>query len=148
VLRCHKNDLKYSSVRERIAELVSLTDRIVDGTHARFGDVNELLPEVDVLISDYSGLMHDFLLLDRPIVLVPYDFDRFDRSIGFFYDYRNDAPGAWCTSADMVLEAINFSVLHPGADSAKRERLVRRIFSLRDGHSCERISSLLSNSPN
>ena len=143
VLRCHKNDLAFPEVRERLDLLISLSDRIIDGTHSRFGDVNDLLPEVDVLVSDYSGIVHDFLLLDRPIVLVPYDRASFEQANGFFYDYDEMAPGDVAVTGEQFLTALDLAFESPNHHQGKRQRLCDLVFDYQDDHACERVSNLI-----
>ena len=42
----------------------------------------------DGLISDYSGIIFDFLLLDRPIILLPYDESEYisERNVNFDFE--------------------------------------------------------------
>jgi len=143
VLRCHKNDLVFPEVREKMELLVSLSDRIIDGTHSRFGDVNHLLPEVDVLVSDYSGIVHDFLLLDRPIILVPYDRASFEQSNGFFYDYDEMAPGDVAVTGEQFLTALHLAFDSPNHHKGKRQRLCDLVFAYQDDHACERVAHLI-----
>lgn len=143
VLRCHKNDLVFPEVRDKIELLVSLSDRIIDGTHSRFGDVNHFLPEVDVLVSDYSGIIHDFLLLDRPIVLVTYDRASFEQSNGFFYDYDEMAPGDVAVTGEQFLTALHLAFDSPNHHKGKRQSLCDLVFSYQDDHACERVAHLI-----
>ena len=47
--------------------------RILILNEDKVSDIMEVLNAFDILISDYSGLMFDYLLLDRPLILLPYD---------------------------------------------------------------------------
>ena len=52
-------------------ELETYNNRIISANQDKFEDVMELLKYVDVLITDYSSIYIDFLLLDRPIIFLP-----------------------------------------------------------------------------
>ena len=57
-------------------------------------DVAEILPEVDLLVNDYSSIQSDFMLLGRPMVFVPYDLDEFLTMQNFCYpNYDFWCPG-------------------------------------------------------
>jgi CDP-glycerol glycerophosphotransferase (TagB/SpsB family) len=57
-------------------------------------EVDEILPEVDLLINDYSSIQSDFMLLDRPMIFVPYDMDKFLTLQDFCYpNYDFWCPG-------------------------------------------------------
>ncbi|KPC82571.1 MULTISPECIES: bifunctional glycosyltransferase/CDP-glycerol:glycerophosphate glycerophosphotransferase [Streptomyces] len=61
----------------------------VSGHH----DVSELLALTDVLVTDYSSIMFDYALLDRPIVLFAPDLDAYAAERGSYFDLREKAPG-------------------------------------------------------
>ena len=70
-------------------------------------DVMKILPEVDLLITDYSSIQTDFLLLDRPIIYVPYDLDEFQEREGLCYpDYDFWTPGEKVHSFKEMEKAI------------------------------------------
>lgn len=82
--------------------------------------VNHLLPFVDVLVSDYSSIYHDYLLTDRPILLIPYDFDHFSHIQGFMYDYHALRPGPAIDSMAEFLQSLE--AIFGGADPYRKER--------------------------
>lgn len=53
----------------------------------------ELLPFVDVLITDYSSIYMDFLPFNRPIVFVDDQLDRFEQVRGIAFNYDRYFPG-------------------------------------------------------
>lgn len=51
-------------------------------------DVYSVLKNIDVLITDYSSIYFDFLLLrDKNIILFPFDKDEYINSRGFYFNY-------------------------------------------------------------
>ncbi|MFJ8887421.1 CDP-glycerol glycerophosphotransferase family protein [Streptomyces sp. NPDC102402] len=60
---------------------------------SRHHDVSELLALADVLVTDYSSIMFDYALLDRPIVLFAPDLDAYAAERGSYFDLREKAPG-------------------------------------------------------
>ena len=51
-------------------------------------DVYRILPYVSVLISDYSGIIFDFLYYERPIIFAPFDLDEYlNKTRGVYFDY-------------------------------------------------------------
>lgn len=55
-------------------------------------DVNQLLAEVDVLISDYSSIITEFSLLNRKMIFYIPDYDYYF-DYGLNEDFRNNLPG-------------------------------------------------------
>lgn len=52
----------------------------------------QLLPVADILISDYSSVIFDFLILEKPIVLYAPDLQEYERNNELYIDYY-DLPG-------------------------------------------------------
>jgi len=144
LLRPHVNDYnKFKTVRENISSLSDQSPYIRKATHNEFADVNSILPFVDILISDYSAIYHDFLLLDRPMILIPYDFEDFKHNNGFLYDYYGNVPGPTINSFDQFTEYI-LSLLN-GNDPHQQARLklYKKIHEFDDDQSNQRIINLI-----
>ncbi|NBE55394.1 bifunctional glycosyltransferase/CDP-glycerol:glycerophosphate glycerophosphotransferase [Streptomyces boluensis] len=91
-------------------------------------DVSELLCLADALITDYSSIMFDYALLDRPIVLYAPDLDAYATERGSYFDLRERAPGPVVESEEELLRV--FADLKP-ADTEHAER--RREFAAEFG---------------
>ena len=55
-------------------------------------DIHNLLPEIDLLISDYSSVITDFLLLKRPIIFHIPDYEYYN-NYGLNVDFKSFLPG-------------------------------------------------------
>jgi CDP-glycerol glycerophosphotransferase (TagB/SpsB family) len=144
LLRSHVNDLKkYASTRQFLQQLAQASDCIRLATHDQVADVNSLLPYVHILVSDYSALYHDYLLLDRPIILIPYDYEEFEQQNGFLYDYYKNLPGPAVTTFDQFCGYV--SQISQGKDPHQmpRRQLRDKIHKYQDDQSCFRVAKLL-----
>ncbi len=56
-------------------------------------DVCEYLKYADVLVTDYSSVYFDFLLLNRPIIFAPFDFEHYVMCRSFGFPYEEVTPG-------------------------------------------------------
>ncbi len=56
-------------------------------------DINEILGQFDLLITDYSSIYLDFLLTLKPILFLPYDYEKYKNKIGFTIPYEQATPG-------------------------------------------------------
>jgi CDP-glycerol glycerophosphotransferase len=56
-------------------------------------DVTSLLLLTDTLITDYSSIMFDYALLDRPMVFFASDLEEYVRCRGAYFDLAEHAPG-------------------------------------------------------
>lgn len=106
-------------------------------------DPNEFLWITDILISDLSGIITEFMVLDRPII----------------YIEPNENPSPWIDSdmpknfraghivkcIDTLIDSINDSIINPEKFSKNRKELLKKIFFNLDGKSshraCEAILS-------
>ncbi|WP_417791602.1 CDP-glycerol glycerophosphotransferase family protein [Stutzerimonas xanthomarina] len=68
-------------------------------------DINEFLSVVDVLVSDYSSILIDFLVLDRPIVLHVPDLREYTEDRGLYLDL-DDLPCCITVSNDELVEGV------------------------------------------
>jgi len=79
-------------------------DRFFDFTH--FADGLNLLHVTDVLITDYSSIIYEFSLLDRPMLFFAPDKVNYAATRGFHRDYDDTAPGRVCDTFDEVIDAL------------------------------------------
>lgn len=143
LLRPHVGELCQPGLVGYLNELASGNDRVVMATHEAAPDVNSILPFIDILISDYSALYHDFLLLNRPMIFIPYDFQSFDKQNGFLYDYYNNLPGPNVTSYSDFANHLH-SLLSGRDDYADaRHSLAQKIHSYTDDQSTQRVVALI-----
>ena len=137
LLRRHGNDVTNTAS----ADKQLCHERIVFANRDRFPDVQLLLPYVDVLITDYSGIYFDFLLLDRPIIFVPYDLDDYEARRGFLFDYHHFTPGPKVVTQKAWLAALQKYLADPTLDSEWRNRVRHQFHRFDNGRSCERVVS-------
>ncbi len=110
-------------------------------------DVYPMLRLTDLLVTDYSSIYFDYLLLNRPIVFFPYDFEKYtgkDRELNF--EYSTVVPGPKCMTQESLLAEIR-SILINDNDlyREKREAVLNIAFDHKDGRSSERIWEYLRN---
>lgn len=60
----------------------------------------------DILVADYSSLIFEFSLLERPMLFFAYDLEEYDRDRSFYYDYKSFVPGKIVTDTDEIIEAV------------------------------------------
>jgi CDP-glycerol glycerophosphotransferase len=59
----------------------------------QYHEIMDYLNEFDALITDYSSIYFDYLLLDRPIIFLPYDYSEYMEVIGMTVPFDEFAPG-------------------------------------------------------
>jgi CDP-glycerol glycerophosphotransferase len=73
---------------------------------SKFDDINELYIISDVLITDYSSVLFDYAILQRPIILYMPDLEYYQNNVRGLYFNPKSIPGDCVTSIDQILNAI------------------------------------------
>lgn len=69
--------------------------------------IDDLLLAADVVITDYSSIMFDYALLDRPMLFFVYDLEEYrDELRGFNIDLESEAPGPLLKTTEEVAAAL------------------------------------------
>lgn len=111
------------------------TDVIKDITKMGF-DPQVCLYYSDVLVSDYSSVWIDYLILQRPLIFYFYDnFEEDDQ--GVFYDIRQDPPGHFCYSENELFETIKL-IRENYKSMCPTKHIIDKFHKYPDGNSCER----------
>ena len=71
-----------------------------------YPDVEDLLVAADILVSDYSGIIFDFSLLEKPIICFIYDLETYKKERGFFVDIEHFLPFKKCNTEEELYDAI------------------------------------------
>lgn len=86
-LRGHINDNFSQNEVQSSKRIILLNDDICP-------DINNYLHNIDILITDYSSIYFDYLLLNRPCIFIPYDLELYKEKRGLLLDdYDFWAPG-------------------------------------------------------
>lgn len=100
----------------------------------------QLLAAADVLVSDYSSVIFDYLLLDRPLVLYAPDLPEYLQKDQFYIDYK-ELPGEIVTEEEQLYGAIVRAF--DGHMAEERRRFRERYMCMCDGHALERLITFL-----
>ena len=108
--------------------------------HSTDGDIYPLLKYTDILITDYSSIFFDFLLLNRPIIFFDYDFKEYSSNMGgFVYDYEKMTPGPKVKNQGQLIEAIGKQLSNEDEFHQTRFSLCQKLFTHQDANSSQRI---------
>ena len=135
LMRGHREEM------ERISENYGeeKLSRILPAHQEFFPDAQRLLAHVDVLVTDYSSIYLDFLLLDKPMIFIPYDLEQYQSYRGFLFDYDTHTPGDKVGTQAEFIESIDRALNKPEL-GAKERALMKNLFhTYEDGKSSERI---------
>ena len=115
-------------------DLFTRHPRIHDVT--RYPDIADLYLAADALVTDYSSVMFDFVLTDRPVVLLVPDLDRYrDVERGFYFDIETRSPGPLVTTTAEVVDVLTA----PDTWGARREGFRTAFCPFEDGSASARV---------
>ena len=104
-------------------------------------DIYPALRNIDLMVTDYSSIYMDYLLINKPVLFFPYDYEKYiskDRNIQF--DYNWITPGSKCYNQDELFQEIENVLINNVDDyKEKREEIKNMAFKDPDGNSSKRI---------
>ncbi len=99
--------------------------------------IEDLLCVSDICITDYSSLVFEYSLFEKPIIFYAYDLDNYCDWRGFYYDYYEISPGPVCkTNKEMIHYIEN---LDTQFDKEKIKDFRYKFMRSCDGKSTDRI---------
>lgn len=105
-----------------------------------YSSEQELMLMSDILITDYSSIMIEFAMLNKPIVFFTYDFDSYmTQERGFYFDFRSTVPGPIVIDSNQLINVIK----NREFDESKMSEFVKTQFDEIDGKSSKRVVDFL-----
>jgi len=103
-------------------------------------DVQQLLMESRMLLTDYSSVFFDFAYMNKPLVYFQFDKNRFHDShyAEGYFDYDRDGFGPCCTSLQEVVDSLVGAIKNNCVQPETYAKRVTEFFMSRDGKNCER----------
>lgn len=109
------------------------SEQVLDLTS--FADITTLLVVCDILITDYSSLIFEWGLLNKPIIYYAYDLEEYEASRGIYFPFDEYVYGNVVKTEGELVKAIQ----NPGTFEKDRTRFLSKFMGAIDGRSCERI---------
>ena len=70
-------------------------------------DANLPMIASDMLVTDFSSIMFDYLSLDRPVIIFADDYDHYmNDARGTYFDLKTNPPGPVTESVEALMEAV------------------------------------------
>lgn len=109
-----------------------------------FVDTNELLGIVDILITDYSSIMFDYMVTKNPIILYCYDKEEYEKERGFLLSLE-EMPAPICSNIDEVINSINNIDIIAKENSDKYKKCIEKYNYNDDGRATDRAIDYIFN---
>lgn len=112
-----------------------------DMTRGKGMNINELMTVADICISDYSSLVFEYSLFERPMIFFAFDLDDYIDARGLYYDFDEITPGPVVKTNEEMIDYIK----HIDERFNKQEVIdfKNRFMCCCDGHASERIAALI-----
>ncbi|MCY1137270.1 bifunctional glycosyltransferase family 2 protein/CDP-glycerol:glycerophosphate glycerophosphotransferase [Actinoplanes sp. Pm04-4] len=117
----------------------------VSGTHPRVIDlggypsVEDIYLAADALITDYSSVMFDYAVLDRPLAIYAADWKKYKANRGAYLDVFTEGPGVAARTESELVDLFVSGEVFGETAAATRKVFRDRFCYLDDGHAAERV---------
>ncbi|EAD0723675.1 glycosyltransferase [Listeria monocytogenes] len=98
-------------------------------------DINDVLINTDILITDYSSVVFDFSIMEKPVLFYAYDLEGYLGERNFYYNYEEFVPGPIVRTNEELIGTIKANDF----DLEKVRVFKERFFDDLDGNSAKRI---------
>lgn len=130
----HRNMQKYAEFFPKSSEHLEIA-------FAKDRDIQDLLREASMMVTDYSSVFFDMLYMKKPVVYYQFDYDKFRRGQygeGYF-DYRNNPFGNSYTTKSEVFRELERIIKNDFAVSEEYLDAHKTYFPLYDTDNCKRV---------
>jgi CDP-glycerol glycerophosphotransferase len=108
-------------------------------------DVYPIMPMTKALVTDYSSIYMDYLLLDRPVIFFCPDYDEYvTRNRELQFPYEEMTPGPKCRTQEALHEALARAVRGDDGFAPERRAMRDKAFLHADGKASRRIAEYLA----
>ena len=107
----------------------------------KYLSIEDLLCCADICISDYSSLVFEYSLFEKPMIFYAYEYDNYCDWRGFYNDYSEFTPGPVVQTEDELLNSIKN--IDTQFDKQKVIDFKEKFMGSCDGHATERIIALM-----
>lgn len=117
----------------------SVSSFVKDATNAL--TIEDLICSADICISDYSSLIFEYSLFEKPMIFYAYDYEDYCDWRGFYYDYFDLTPGPVVKDQDELLNTI--LNMDKSFDKQQVIDFKKKFMGSCDGHATERIIDMI-----
>ena len=90
-------------------------------------DIYPILPYTDVLITDYSSILYDYILMDnKDVILYLYDYEEYVKDRDFYYPFEENVVGKWVTNFEQLCNCIKQQEY--AIDFAKKKEILEKFW--------------------
>lgn len=110
-----------------------------------YPDSSDLLTITDLLISDYSSIIYEFGILNRPIVFYTYDLEEYTKDRGLYIKFPDDLPGDMVSTEEGLFNIIDNIEKYKKQTNKKLKEFNKKYNMHNNGKVCKKFVELLDN---
>ena len=116
-------------------------ERIIDCSGINYPEMQILIKNTDLFITDYSGGFYDFLIMNKPLISFAPDLVEYSQNHDFTHDFQAIFPGPICTDFNQLIDAISLveDRGHYESWKTKRETVRKLLIGNNTGQACDLI---------
>ena len=108
----------------------------------RLWDIQELYLISDVLLTDYSSVIFDYAILNRPMIIYAYDYENYRNNLrGFYFNIFEKFPGPIVENTPDLVDSIKNYKFEDY--EGKYTEFLEKFTSYDDGNASSRIVDLI-----
>lgn len=131
---CDKNTVLIYKYHPLMNSTLPDDERIINMNHE---NTHDLFIVSDALISDFSSIIFDYSILNKPMYFFVPDLKQYIQRLGCFVDYKEEMPGPLCYNEEELIEALHTDKHYD------IEKFKNKFFEYQDGKNVERVISLI-----
>ena len=98
-------------------------------------EVNDLLFCADILITDYSSVIFDYALLEKPVIYFAYDLEEYESTRGLYFPFSDYIYGDIARNTDELLKAVRKGHF----DKEKHRLFTEKFTAANDGRAAQKV---------
>ena len=118
-------------------------DRIIMAGYNEIAEIEPTYALADMLITDYSSSIFEYVVLNRPIVGFAPDLEEYEKTPGLLYDYHSIFPGPVATDWEGLKNLIEGELKKPSNHESVRADRLQMFQQFLDGKSTKRVIDLI-----
>jgi len=137
LVKLHPMDILNTYDFESFTNVKVIKDRVLLKNSCQ---LYSLLSEIDILLTDYSSIYIDFLLLDRPIVFTIDDFKEYKKTRNFvFKEPEKYMPGPIVNNIQSLITVLNDIIVNNHDNYVKERKDIKKKFHKYENSFSERL---------
>ena len=124
---------------DEMSNIVIADNKYLNGTQ-----IYDFLTGTDALITDYSSVYYDYLMIDRPIALAVEDLEEFSAKWPmYFKDFKANYICPYIDTVDDLKKFIRDVATDNDEFREERLKAKHRFYDYTDGKTCERVYNFM-----